>query len=639
MKHITSLFTLVFWLLTSHAGHSGEAPLQILSGTRNTDGLFRLQIVATNSLSYEVQASTNLLQWDPLQTNTGTGNPVEYVDTNTKVFRLRYYRLMEHWGGLTLSSTRVRPGEKLVITGGPFDPAARTLVKFLDATGSEVQVRAFTVSTGSVVVAVPFMVNTNAPQIRGGVANVSLAQESASGTNVFKSAQTLQMADLAATALPPGSVTMAYLNQVSNQLATASSRWLTIEMASQGKVDSSALRMNLLTMQTNVVSAQKMIQSIISGQMTNIPLGRIKDRDVTLNLDAVVLLDRMLAASLNYRLPSALQTMGATSTLDSTDILAGIEDEFNPGQTFQSTFEMFDQFNSIGGMSVGILATTAVALGIAAAPAAAALAGTAGAVLFFSTCIAPAVMGSSVMALAEPFIEVQTGHPVTMDDYKPALDHIQKGSQAYIYDEVQGHLLEGVFLSQGASEALTAQASLFLSTSKSVLDNLDLSKPQSIGSLAVSNAEVIFANLSPATGTVTYSAHLIKTFNSITPDGGWQDDMDATITISIRGEGTVASPYSGAFLYDGTIDETLLYCHSTTAPCDPGGLYLLELTDGLVKGTAGVVTADGIGTFTAAEGSAPFPFQFSSGVISGSTLTGTFTLGDIEEWVVTLTKQ
>lgn len=639
MKYITSLFTVVLWLLTSHAGQSGEAPLQVLSGARGSDGLFRLQIVATKSLSYEVQASTNLLQWEPLQTNTGTGNLVEYVDANTKVFLLRYYRLMEHWGGLTLSSAIVRPCEKLVITGGPFDPSARTLVKFLDATGSEVQVRAFTVSTGSVVVAVPFLVNTNAPQVRGGMANVSLAQETVSGTNVFKSAQTLQILDLAVTGLPPGAVTLAYLNQVSNQLATASSRWLTIEIASEGKVDSSALRLNLLTMQTNVLTAQKMIQSIISGQMTNIPLGRIQDRDVALNLDAVMLLDRMLAASLNYRPPTTLQALRALSTLDSTDILAGIGDEFNPGRTFQSTFEMFDQFNSIGGMSVGILATMAVALGIAAAPAAAALAGTAGAVLFFSTCIAPAVMGSSVMALAEPFIEVQTGHQVTMDDYKPALDHIQKGSQAYIYDEVQGHLLEGVFQSHGASEALTAQASLFLSTSKAVIENLDLSKPQSIGSLAVANAEVIFANLRPATDPVTYSAHLIKTFNSITPDGGWQDDMDATLTIRISGEGTVASPFSGAFLYDGTIDETLLYCHSTTAPCDPGGLYLLELTDGLVKGANGVVTAEGMGIFTAAEGSAPFPFQFSSGVISGNTLTGTFTLGDIQEWVVTLTKQ
>lgn len=633
------MLLLAFWIVSAHAGIAGEPPLRILSGNRSQDGLFHLQIAASNTLSYVVQTSTNLLQWAPLQTNLSKGTIAEFVDTNTKSFRLRYYRLTEHKNGLLLSKSTANPGDKLVITGGPFDPAARTLVRFLDATGSEVAVRAFTVTTGSVAVAVPFMVNTSAPQIRGGLVRVSLGQATAAATNVFASAQQLQIADLSVTGLAPGAVTLAYLNQTSNLLAIASSRWQTIGNASQGKVDTAALRRDLLSMQTNVVTAQKMIQGIVSGQTPRISLGRIHDREVILDLDAVVSLDRMLVASLNYRTGSNVLAKSSISKLDTADIMSRMDETFSPGQSSQSTFDMFDQFNSIGGLGVGILATTAVVLGIASAPAAAAVAGTAGAVLFFSTYVAPAVMGSSAMALAAPFIEVQTGHQITLEDYRPALNHIEKGSEAFLYDELQGRLLDGVFKSQGASEDLIARTSLFVSTSKSVLDNLDLTKPQSVGSLAFANSATIFAGLRPANDLSTYRANLNSTFTDTYPDAAWAEKLAGTITIGVRGQGTATAPFSGTFLFDGTIVETLLYCHSVDVPCDPGGTYVLELNDGVVTGSLGLVTADGTGTLTANAGSAPLPFQFVAGVINGNTLTGTLVLGNFQELVVTLNKQ
>jgi hypothetical protein len=639
MSYLTRIMLLAFWIVSAHAGMASEPPLRILYGSRSQDGLFHLQIAASNTLAYEVQTSTNLLQWIPLQTNLATGNLAEFVDTNAKSFRQRYYRLTDHKNGLALSTSSANPGERLVISGGPFDPSARTLVRFLDTTGVAVSVRSFTVTTGSVVVAVPFMVNTSAPQVRGGMVKVSLGQETAAATNVFASDQQLQIADLPATGLTPGAVTLEYLNQISNLLATASSRWQTIGMASQGKVDTAALRRDLLSMQTNVVAAQKMIQSLISGQTSRITLGRIHDRDVILDMDAVASLDRMLVASLNYHSGSTLLARKSISTLENATLLAGISDAFNPGASSESTFNMFDQFNSIGGLGVGLLATTAVVLGIATAPAAAAVAGTAGAVLFFSTYVAPAVMGASAMALAAPFIEVQTGKQITLEDYRPALNHIEKGSQAYLYDELQGNLLNGVFQSQGASADLMAQSSIFVSTSKSVLDNLDLTKPQSVGSLAFANSETIFAGLRPASDLVKYSANITTTFDDTYPDAAWEDKLTGTITISVRGQGTTPAPFSGTFLFDGTILETLLYCHSVDAPCDPGGTYLLKLTDGVVAGSFGLVTADGTGTLTTAAGASPFPFQFTAGVINGTTLTGTLVLGDCQEMVVTLNRQ
>jgi hypothetical protein len=639
MRQITKYLLLAFWIVVAQTGNAGEPSLRILHGSSSQDGFFHLQITASNTLAYEVHASTNLLQWVPLQTNLATGNLAEFVDTNAKAFRQRYYRLTEHKNGLVLSVRGANPGDKLVITGGPFDPSARTLVRFLDATGLAVSVRAFTVTTGSVVVAVPFMVNTSAPQVRGGMAKVSLGQETATATNVFVSDQQLQIADLPVTGLSAGVVTLEYLNQISNLLATASSRWQTIATASQGKVDATVLRSNLLSMQTNVVAAQKMIQSIVSGQTSRITLGRIQDREVVLDKDAVAALDRMLIANLNYRAGSTLLAKSSITSLDDADLLSRISETFNPGQSSQTTFDLFDQFNSIGGMGVGILATTAVVLGVATAPAAAAVAGTAGAVLFFSTYVAPAVMGASAMALAAPFIEVQTGKQITMEDYRPVLNHIQKGSQAYLCDELQGNLLNGVFKSQGASEELMAQSSLFISTSKSILDNLDLTKPESAGALAVANSEAIFASLRPVNDLATYSATLTNTFTDTYPDAAWEEKMTGTLTISVRGQGTVTTPFSGTFLFDGTILEKLLYCHSVDVPCDPGGTYLLKLIDGVVTGSSGLVVADGTGTITTDDGSAPFPFQFTAGVINGTTLTGTLLLGDFQEMAVTLNKQ
>jgi hypothetical protein len=59
----------------------------------------------------------------------------------------------------------------------------------------------------------------------------------------------------------------------------------------------------------------------------------------------------------------------------------------------------------------------------------------------------------------------------------------------------------------------------------------------------------------------------------------------------------------------------------------------------VVTGSSGLVAADGTGTITTDDGSAPFPFQFTAGVINGTTLTGTLLLGDIQEMTVTLNKQ
>ena len=635
MRQSTGIVLLAFWILVLREGTSAEPPPRILSVGLTAGGLFQMRMT-TNGLPFRVQASTNLQQWIAWPANSEYVS--EFIDPETKALSHRFFRLAELSNGLALSRTNANPGDRLVITGGPFDPSARTLVHFLDAAGLAIRVRAMTVTTGAVAVAVPFLVSTNPPLVHGGTVKVEVEQQTSSVTNVVASTQALQVADLPAVTLPPGTVTREYLVQVSNLLATASSRWQTLETASQGKVDPTALRADLRLMQSNVVAALGLIQGIITGQTPRVFLGRIRDREVILDLESVAWLDRMIVASLNYQSRGSWLAKSSVSSADDAEVLSRLAETFGPGDSTQSTFDLLDQLNSIGGMGVGVFAVTAVALGLATAPAAAAVAGTAGAVLFFSTYVAPAVMGASALALAAPFLEVQTGQPVAMEDFRPALNHLQKGSQAYLVDECQGNLLNGVFQAHGASEDLIARSSLFISSSQSLLANLNLTDPDSLGSRALANSEIILAGLHPTHDLVKYSAKLAKTFTSTIPDAAWDEQMTATVTLFLRGQGTPAEPYAGTFAFDGTILETLLYCHSTDVPCDPGGTYLLKLDNGLVTGANGVVTADGTGTITTDEGAAPFPFQFVAGVLQGNNLTGTLVLGDLESWVVTLTR-
>ncbi len=641
------LLSLLPWLCVGCLGQlaqGSEPTLRILSATRDGNGAVRLQISSSGALTYLVQGSPDLVQWTPLSTNVGVVGTTEFADSQASALPKRFYRLVEKGQEIQLSATDAAPGQRLLLTGNGFDPALTTYVEFRDAVGNVTSVRAMNVSTGSIAVMAPFLVSADNAHPHGGAVKVAVRQETSGLRRLFVSSQELQIAELPSLGLSSGVVTLEYLTQLTNLLSRAAGRWQTIESASSGKLDAAQLRNNLMTMQGNVALAKTEIQKVINGQTPRAVLGQIGGRDVVLDLEGVAALDRMIAACLvNYQ-PAGMMSLMAkplslAGTTENPDWIAGLQSVFDPGPgtSSQPTFDMFERFNTVGGLGVGILATTAVVLGVASAPAAAALAGTAGAVLFFTAYVAPAVMGASAMSLAAPFIGVQTGREVTLDDYRPALNHIQKGSQAYLQDELQGRLLEGVFLSHGASEDLTARASLFLGTSKAILGAQDLTQPTSVASTAFANSDVIFAGLRPSTDLVTYTANVSETFTDTYPVAAWEQKLTATVTIKLRGQGTTASPFSGTFQFNGTMLETLLYCNDPDG-CDPGGTYALKLENGLVTGSIGLVDAEGTGTLSGNGETVAFPYEFAGGILSGNTLKGTITLGDFQEWQITLTR-
>ena len=57
-----------------------------------TNGQAQLTFVAPSG-PYVIEGSTNLANWTPLQTNTGTGGDATFIDIQSTNFPSRYYRL------------------------------------------------------------------------------------------------------------------------------------------------------------------------------------------------------------------------------------------------------------------------------------------------------------------------------------------------------------------------------------------------------------------------------------------------------------------------------------------------------------------------------------------------------------------
>jgi hypothetical protein len=58
-------------------------------------GAFQLQFTAATGQSYVLQASTNLMNWTPLSTNTPAWSPFFWVDPGAANFPARFYRVIQ----------------------------------------------------------------------------------------------------------------------------------------------------------------------------------------------------------------------------------------------------------------------------------------------------------------------------------------------------------------------------------------------------------------------------------------------------------------------------------------------------------------------------------------------------------------
>lgn len=93
------------------------APPRLGSAARFPYGPFQFSFQIAKGLAYEIQASSNLQVWEPISSETASGEPVEYVDSDASKFSLRFYRV--HVEALSsnvigYASINVPPGYSLI---------------------------------------------------------------------------------------------------------------------------------------------------------------------------------------------------------------------------------------------------------------------------------------------------------------------------------------------------------------------------------------------------------------------------------------------------------------------------------------------------------------------------------------------
>lgn len=65
----------------------------ILNASQPTYGTFNLHLTGTAGRSYVISASTNLLDWVPILTNSDSAAAFDYVDTNVTAYGCRFFRV------------------------------------------------------------------------------------------------------------------------------------------------------------------------------------------------------------------------------------------------------------------------------------------------------------------------------------------------------------------------------------------------------------------------------------------------------------------------------------------------------------------------------------------------------------------
>ena len=69
-------------------------PIQFSSGAFS-NGVFSVQLSAAPNQPYILRASTNLVQWVPIATNTPAASPFYLIDPNATNFSRRFYRVQQ----------------------------------------------------------------------------------------------------------------------------------------------------------------------------------------------------------------------------------------------------------------------------------------------------------------------------------------------------------------------------------------------------------------------------------------------------------------------------------------------------------------------------------------------------------------
>jgi hypothetical protein len=399
----------------------------------------------------------------------------------------------------------------------------------------------------------------------------------------------------------------------------------------------------------------------VDGEVQQVSIGVISNKEVFLDLDALGLLDRMFIAY-HFSTPRTdVSSSVAGSIAGCSDISTCFRDEFHPSLTnsTQESFEKFTKFSAIASDAVGLGELASRTFGNAQAATAG---GTFGAVIFYTTAAVPSVIGASIHSFDPPFLSLELGRATALGSYQPTLNNIEKSDKNYLRKYKKGHTLGDVYTKIDTTSLGSVMNDVTLS-GDSTVPLMDLTNPDSVYSLAFENSGTIYDNIIQSLaaawlgvstigrggGTITSSPKGIdcgsdcsETFNSGTvvtltavPDAGstfagWSGSCSGTgpCVMTMNADAAATAEFTLAS-FGGAWDGN----YSWSGPGEGGCTYhdsgVITMTIDINGSSfSGIASASGIElrnlpncdvtSHITSEGSV-------SGIVSGNKLIGTFT--------------
>jgi hypothetical protein len=217
-------------------------------------------------------------------------------------------------GPFTISQRQANPGEVLTISGRTLHPKGASVV-FTDGAGRETLVPASAEGRHTIAFAVPPFLDVDQFRITAGTVRVAVQQGSSRIRRPVIDA--LEIASLPTTGAPPGTLTVAVLDQLAHLADVTLQNLKTIEASSGGRVDVSNLRSSLLDLQQQFLASKSLFEQVMSGSISRIPMGQLSGRDVFVDLTSLELMDQLYAAYVfNGHYPRPSQSHALFKPLD-----------------------------------------------------------------------------------------------------------------------------------------------------------------------------------------------------------------------------------------------------------------------------------------------------------------------------------
>ena len=199
---------------------------------------------------------------------------------------------------LTLSRSTADPGQILTVHGSGFNAGAITSVVFSSSNGYRNEMPATSVTSTDVSVLIPVLFDPVLFQVISGAVSVTVIQKAGGVVKSFGPVTGLQINNLPPVGTAPGVITQTVLTEMQAKLDDTLADWERIQTASQGTTNATALLANLTQMKQAMHNQELSIQKVMSGQVQSISLGNVNGRNVSIDNNALTLMDRIYVAYL-----------------------------------------------------------------------------------------------------------------------------------------------------------------------------------------------------------------------------------------------------------------------------------------------------------------------------------------------------